>query len=99
MTIDVLPDISDVDTLNDILEEIGATKTKDSRQTVHIDPSTTVSVPLPNGKVQKLRASYYLMGAMLGKFKKAAIGLPGGCYLGPRSEEHTSELQSRFDLV
>src|SRR5699024_641094 len=48
------------------------------------DPSTTVSVPLPNGKVQKLRASYYLMGAMIGKFKKAAIGLPGGCYLGPR---------------
>src|SRR5690625_2951135 len=79
-----LPDISDVDTLNDILEEIGATITKDSRQTVHIDPSTTVSIPLPNGKVQKLRASYYLMGAMLGKFKKAAIGLPGGCYLGPR---------------
>src|SRR5699024_1836137 len=84
VTIDGLPDISDVDTLNDILEEIGATITKDSRQTVHIDPSTTVSVPLPNGKVQKLRASYYLMGAMLGKFKKAAIGLPGGCYLGPR---------------
>ena len=84
VTIDGLPDISDVDTLNDILEEIGATITKDSRQTVHIDPSTTVSIPLPNGKVQKLRASYYLMGAMLGKFKKAAIGLPGGCYLGPR---------------
>lgn len=84
VTIDGLPDISDVDTLNDILEEIGATITKDSRQTVHIDPSNTVSIPLPNGKVQKLRASYYLMGAMLGKFKKAAIGLPGGCYLGPR---------------
>ena len=41
-------------------------------------------MPLPNGRVKKLRASYYLMGAMLGKFKKAVIGLPGGCHLGPR---------------
>ena len=41
-------------------------------------------MPLPNGNVKKLRASYYLMGAMLGRFKKAAIGLPGGCILGPR---------------
>lgn len=84
VTIDGLPDISDVDTLNSILEEIGATITRDSNQTVHIDPSSIVSIPLPNGKVKKLRASYYLMGAMLGKFKRAAIGLPGGCYLGPR---------------
>src|SRR5699024_6510989 len=57
---------------------------QESNHTVHIDPSSIVSVPIPNGKVKKLRASYYLMGAMLGKFKKAAIGLPGGCYLGPR---------------
>ena len=84
VTIDGLPDISDVDTLNSILEEIGATISRDSNQTVHIDPSSIVSIPLPNGKVKKLRASYYLMGAMLGKFKRAAIGLPGGCYLGPR---------------
>ena len=41
-------------------------------------------MPLPNGNVKKLRASYYLMGAMLGRFKKAVIGLPGGCFLGPR---------------
>ena len=84
VTIDGLPDISDVDTLNSILEDIGATITKDTNQAVHIDPSSIVSIPLPNGKVKKLRASYYLMGAMLGKFKRAAIGLPGGCYLGPR---------------
>ena len=41
-------------------------------------------MPLPNGNVKKLRASYYMMGAMLGRFKHAAIGLPGGCHLGPR---------------
>src|SRR5690625_4926303 len=84
VTIDGLPVISAVDTFNSILEEIGATISRDSNQTVHIDPSSIVSIPLPNGKVKILRASYYLMGAMLGKFKRAAIGLPGGCYLGPR---------------
>src|SRR5699024_10351653 len=84
VTIDGLPNISDVETLNLILEEIGAKIIRDSNQKVHIDPSSIVSIPIPNGKVKKLRASYYFMGAMLGKFKKAAIGLPGGCYLGPR---------------
>ena len=49
-----------------------------------VNPSRMISMPLPNGRVKKLRASYYLMGAMLGKFKKAVIGLPGGCHLGPR---------------
>src|SRR5690625_8029056 len=53
-------------------------------RTVSIDPSEMLSMPLPNGKVKKLRASYYFMGAMLGKFNKAVIGLPGGCHLGPR---------------
>ena len=49
-----------------------------------VDPTEMISMPLPNGKVKKLRASYYLMGAMLGRFKKAVIGFPGGCHLGPR---------------
>ncbi|MEI3604243.1 UDP-N-acetylglucosamine 1-carboxyvinyltransferase [Pseudogracilibacillus sp. SE30717A] len=84
VTIDGLPDISDVNTLTMILEDIGAKIKRDSNQKVHIDPSSIVSIPIPNGKVKKLRASYYFMGAMLGKFKRAAIGLPGGCYLGPR---------------
>src|SRR5699024_4578998 len=81
--IEGLPDISDVYILGDLLEEIGGSVRWDG-QTVHIDPSQMVSMPLPNGKVKKLRASYYFMGAMLGKFKKAVIGLPGGCHLGPR---------------
>lgn len=85
VTIEGLPLISDVDTLAAILEEIGAEVQMDQEeQSIHIDPSDIVSIPIPNGKVKKLRASYYFMGAMLGKFKRAVIGLPGGCYLGPR---------------
>ncbi|MFJ8246689.1 UDP-N-acetylglucosamine 1-carboxyvinyltransferase [Peribacillus asahii] len=83
VTIEGLPDISDVQTLQALMEEIGGqVRFEDGEMTV--DPRQMVSMPLPNGRVKKLRASYYLMGAMLGKFKKAVIGLPGGCHLGPR---------------
>ncbi|MFC4386494.1 UDP-N-acetylglucosamine 1-carboxyvinyltransferase [Gracilibacillus marinus] len=81
--IEGLPDISDVETLSLLLEEIGGTVEKRG-QTLHIDPTHMTAMPLPNGRVKKLRASYYFMGAMLGRFKEAVIGLPGGCYLGPR---------------
>lgn len=83
VTIEGLPDISDVEILKDLLEEIGGI-VQFSDEEMTVDPSAMISMPLPNGKVKKLRASYYLMGAMLGRFKKAVIGLPGGCHLGPR---------------
>ncbi|QOR66534.1 UDP-N-acetylglucosamine 1-carboxyvinyltransferase [Cytobacillus suaedae] len=81
--IEGLPDISDVQMLSSLLEEIGGSVTLNENEII-VDPTNIVSMPLPNGKVKKLRASYYLMGAMLGRFKKAVIGLPGGCHLGPR---------------
>ncbi len=83
VTIEGLPNISDVETLSDLLEEIGGTVSRQDNN-ITIDPANMVAMPLPNGKVKKLRASYYFMGAMLGKFGKAVIGLPGGCFLGPR---------------
>jgi UDP-N-acetylglucosamine 1-carboxyvinyltransferase len=83
ITIDNLPNISDVRIFAELLEEIGGT-VQLSGDEMTVDPSAMISIPLPNGKVKKLRASYYLMGAMLGRFGKAAVGLPGGCNLGPR---------------
>ncbi|MGN8646422.1 UDP-N-acetylglucosamine 1-carboxyvinyltransferase [Gracilibacillus sp. HCP3S3_G5_1] len=83
VSIEGLPDISDVETLSFLLEEIGGTVERKG-QTIHINPAPMTAMPLPNGRVKKLRASYYFMGAMLGRFKEAVIGLPGGCYLGPR---------------
>lgn len=83
VSIEGLPEISDILILSELIEEIGGTVTRDG-STVHIDPSKMTSMPLPNGKVKKLRASYYFMGAMLGRFKRAVIGLPGGCHIGPR---------------
>lgn len=83
VTIEGLPNISDVEILKGLLEEIGG-KVHFENDDMTVDPSSMISMPLPNGKVKMLRASYYLMGAMLGRFKKAVIGLPGGCHLGPR---------------
>lgn len=83
VTIEGLPDISDVEILKSLLEEIGGKVTLENNEMM-VDPTSMISMPLPNGKVKMLRASYYLMGAMLGRFKKAVIGLPGGCHLGPR---------------
>lgn len=83
VTIGGIPEISDAWTLKALLEEIGGQVTFENGK-MTIDPSKMVAMPLPNGNVKKLRASYYMMGAMLGRFKKAVIGLPGGCFLGPR---------------
>ena len=84
VTIKGLPDISDVDLLASILEDIGAEVNLKNNESITIAPDNIESIPLPNGKVKELRASYYFMGAMLGKFNQAVIGLPGGCFLGPR---------------
>lgn len=83
VTIDGLPEISDVFALQGLLEDIGG-KVDFQEGKMTIDPTEMMAMPLPNGNVKKLRASYYMMGAMLGRFKHAAIGLPGGCHLGPR---------------
>jgi UDP-N-acetylglucosamine 1-carboxyvinyltransferase len=83
VVIEGLPEILDVWTLKALLEEIGGDVTFENGN-MTIDPTKMIDMPLPNGNVKKLRASYYLMGAMLGRFKHAVIGLPGGCYLGPR---------------
>ncbi|MCA0758289.1 UDP-N-acetylglucosamine 1-carboxyvinyltransferase [Paenibacillus sp. N4] len=81
--LDNLPKISDVAVYSEILQELGATVIRDGDM-MRIDPSRLVSKPMPNGKVKLLRASYYLMGAMLGRFGEATIGLPGGCNFEPR---------------
>lgn len=78
-----VPDIKDVHSLKEILELMGVKVTFENH-TMIIDPTNMVSIPMPSGKINSLRASYYFMGALLGKFGEGVVGLPGGCYLGPR---------------
>lgn len=83
VTISGLPEISDVNTLVSLLGDLNINTTLEG-STLNVDPKSIENAPLPNNKVESLRASYYMMGAMLGRFNKCVIGLPGGCPLGPR---------------
>lgn len=81
--IDNVPSISDIDALSEILEYLGAKVTRQD-ELVTIDSSTIVNKEIPEEKAKKLRASYYFMGALLGKYKKVEIYFPGGCSIGAR---------------
>lgn len=83
VTLEGVPDIQDVHSLKEILEMMGVKVTFKDNVMV-IDPREMVSIPMPSGKINSLRASYYFMGALLSKFGEGVVGLPGGCYLGPR---------------
>src|SRR5690606_28985731 len=81
--LDNLPQLSDVAIYADILSETWG-RADWTGDTMRIDSSAMIPKPMPNGKVKKLRASYYLMGALIGRFGRAVIGLPGGCNFEPR---------------
>ena len=83
VTLEGVPDIQDVHSLIEILHEMNV-KTEFTGSTLVIDPTEMVNVPMPSGKIQSLRASYYFMGVLLSKFGEGVVGLPGGCFLGPR---------------
>ena len=80
-----IPDISDIDIMIKILEYIGARITKPRRDTLVIDTrDVRPLVTVPDELTQKLRASYYLLGALLGRFGMARVAMPGGCFFGVR---------------
>lgn len=81
--IDNIPDIEDVHCLERILEALGC-KIKRFNNSAVIDSTTMNSVNACTDDVRKMRASYYLIGAMLGRFKEARVELPGGCSIGVR---------------
>lgn len=83
VTLEGVPDIQDVHSLIEILEIMNV-KVDFDGSTLVIDPTKIVSIPMPSGKIKSLRASYYFMGALLSKFGQGVVGLPGGCFLGPR---------------
>lgn len=83
-TIDNVPNISDVKISCSILESLGSKITWNSKHSFTIDNTNIHSTSAPLDKTSKFRASYYLIGALLSRFKSAEVGLPGGCNLGAR---------------
>ena len=83
VVIEGVPEIDDVFALIEILKDFNV-KVDFNEHVMRIDPTNMENVPMPDGKIQSLRASYYFMGALLGKYGEGVVGLPGGCNLGPR---------------
>ena len=82
--IENLPDVRDINVLLEAIAEIGAKVDRINRSTVRINGSTIQDVSVDYEYIKKIRASYYLLGALLGKYKKAEVPLPGGCNIGSR---------------
>ena len=84
VTIDNLPDVNDVNVLLEAISGIGASVQRVDRHTVRINGSTISDLSIEYDYIKKIRASYYLLGALLGKYQRAEVALPGGCNIGSR---------------
>ena len=86
--IDNIPNISDIDALNEILIYLGAKVTRNG-EIMEIDSSSIVNKEIPEEISKKLRASYYFMSSLLGKYKHVEMYFPGGCAIGARPIDQT----------
>ena len=82
--IENLPDVRDINVLLEAIAGIGAQVERIDRSTVKINGSTIDDISVDYEYIKKIRASYYLLGALLGKYKHAEVPLPGGCNIGSR---------------
>ena len=82
--IENVPDISDIDILLKVIEELGAKVDRIGKHAIRINASRINTTKADSDNVRKIRGSYYLVGALLGKCKNAQIALPGGCNIGSR---------------
>ncbi|MDO4328832.1 MAG: UDP-N-acetylglucosamine 1-carboxyvinyltransferase [Lachnospiraceae bacterium] len=82
--IENLPDVRDINVMLEAIQEIGADVDRIDRHTVKINASNIGEVSVDDEYIRRIRASYYFIGALLGKYKSAQVPLPGGCNIGSR---------------
>ena len=82
--IENLPDVRDINVLLEAIQEIGAAVDRIDRHTVKINAKNIHEVEVDDEYIRRIRASYYFIGALLGKYKSAQVPLPGGCNIGSR---------------
>ena len=82
--IDNIPDVRDINAMLEAMEGIGTKVERLDRHTVTVNGSGLENCIVQNESMKRIRASYYLLGALLGKYKKAQVPLPGGCNIGSR---------------
>ena len=84
VVVDNLPDVRDINVLLEAIQEIGAAVDRIDRHTVKINAKNIHEVEVDDEYIRRIRASYYFIGALLGKYKSAQVPLPGGCNIGSR---------------
>ena len=84
VVIDNLPDVNDINVMLEAIQAIGASVDRIDRHTVKINAEGISDVSIEDEYMRKIRASYYFIGALLGKYKSARVSLPGGCNIGSR---------------
>ena len=84
VTIENLPDVRDTAVLIQAMESIGTKVERIDRHTVRVNASNINSMTIDDGYIKKIRASYYMLGSLLGRFRSAQAALPGGCNIGSR---------------
>lgn len=84
VTLENLPNIRDINVLLQTIEEIGGVVEYESKHVVKINGTNIQSMNIDNEFIRKIRGSYYLLGALLGKYKCAEVVFPGGCNIGSR---------------
>ncbi len=83
--IENIPDVRDINVLLKAMGGIGVLEKRTSRHCVTINASQVHTLVVEDDNIKKIRASYYLIGALLGKYKEATVALPGGCNIGSRA--------------
>ena len=84
VVVENLPDVRDINVLLEAMQKIGAYVDRIDRHTVKINGSQIGDFSVDYEYIKRIRASYYLLGALLGKYKRAKVPLPGGCNIGSR---------------
>lgn len=84
VTIENLPDVRDTAVLIQAMESVGTIVERIDRHTVRVNAGGINSFSIEDGYIKKIRASYYMLGALLGRFNEAQVALPGGCNIGSR---------------
>lgn len=94
-TIENLPNISDINIYCDILKTLGVKITQIGPNTIEVDTTKISCIDAPLDMTSKFRASYYLIGALLGRCHRAVVGMPGGCQLGARPiDQHAKAFEA-----
>lgn len=107
VTIENIPDVRDINVLLEAVEELGVKVTRIDRHTVKLNASKIISFRADSDAIRKIRGSYYLIGALLGKYRHAEVSLPGGCNIGSRPiDQHIkgfealgAEVEIKYGLV